>query len=141
VGVRSALNGLTRAEAAEKRKHCGPNRLRPATQRAAVLPFLAHFRNPLVIILLVASGISAVSSDVSGAIMIGLIVVMSWRNPLRSHPNRWLVLTSLSVVAAAMVLPFTPLSPYLGFTSLPMSFFGLLTVLLIAYLLAVEEGK
>jgi Mg2+-importing ATPase len=70
-----------------------------------------------------------------------IFVIRTRRNPLRSHPNQWLVLTSLSVVAAAMVLPFTPLAPYLGFTPLPMSFFGLLTVLLIAYLLAVEGGK
>ena len=66
---------------------------------------------------------------------------MSRRNPLRSHPTRWLVLTFFSVVGAAMVLPFTPISPYLGFAPLPMSFFGLLTVLLIAYLRAVEGGK
>jgi Mg2+-importing ATPase len=39
------------------------------------------------------------------------------------------------------LLPFTPLAPYLGFTPLPLSFFGLLTALLIAYLLMVEGGK
>jgi len=33
------------------------------------------------------------------------------------------------------------LAPYLGFTPLPLSFFGLLTALLIAYLLMVEGGK
>ena len=70
-----------------------------------------------------------------------IFVIRTRRNPLRSHPNRWLVLTSLSVVATAMLLPFTPLAPYLGFTPLPGSFFGLLTVLLIAYLVMVEGGK
>lgn len=70
-----------------------------------------------------------------------IFVIRTRRNPLRSHPNRWLVLTSLSVVLVAMALPFTPLAPYLGFSPLPMSFFGLLTGLLIAYLLAVEGGK
>jgi P-type Mg2+ transporter len=70
-----------------------------------------------------------------------IFVIRTRRNPLRSHPNRWLVLTSLSVVVIAMLLPFTALAPYLGFTPLPWSFFGLLTVLLITYLLAVEGGK
>ena len=70
-----------------------------------------------------------------------IFVIRTRRNPLRSHPNRWLVLTSLSVVATAMLLPFTPLAPYLGFTPLPGSFFGLLTVLLIASLVMVEGGK
>jgi Mg2+-importing ATPase len=70
-----------------------------------------------------------------------IFVIRTRRNPLRSHPNRWLVLTSLGVVVAAMLLPFTPLAPYLGFTPLPLSFFGLLTALLIAYLVMVEGGK
>lgn len=70
-----------------------------------------------------------------------IFVIRTRRNPLRSHPNRWLVFTSLSVVLVAMALPFTPLAPYLGFSPLPISFFGLLTGLLIAYLLAVEGGK
>jgi Mg2+-importing ATPase len=70
-----------------------------------------------------------------------IFVIRTRRNPLRSHPNRWLVLTSLGVVLTAMLLPFTPLAPYLGFTPLPLSFFGLLTVLLISYLVMVEGGK
>ena len=70
-----------------------------------------------------------------------IFVIRTRRNPLRSHPNRWLILTSLGVVVTAMILPFTPLAPYLGFTPLPMAFFGLLTPLLVSYLLAVEGGK
>ena len=70
-----------------------------------------------------------------------IFVIRTRRNPLYSHPNRWLVLTSLGVVLTAIVLPFTALAPYLGFVPLPLSFFGLLVVLLIAYLLMVEGGK
>ena len=70
-----------------------------------------------------------------------IFVIRTRRNPLRSHPNRWLVLTSLAVVATAMLLPFTRLAPYLGFTPLPLAFFGLLTVLLVSYLVMVEGGK
>jgi Mg2+-importing ATPase len=70
-----------------------------------------------------------------------IFVIRTRRNPLRSHPNRWLVLTSLGVVVTALLLPFTPLAPYLGFMPLPLSFFGLLSALLIAYLFMVEGGK
>jgi len=70
-----------------------------------------------------------------------IFVIRTRRNPLRSHPNRWLVLSSVGVVITAMLLPFTPLAPYLGFMPLPLSFFGLLTALLVAYLLMVEGGK
>ena len=70
-----------------------------------------------------------------------IFVIRTRRNPLRSHPNRWLVLTSMGVVITAMVLPFTALAPYLGFAPLPLAFFGLLAALLAAYLLMVEGGK
>ncbi len=70
-----------------------------------------------------------------------IFVIRTRLNPLRSHPNRWLVLTSLGVVLAAMALPFTPLAPTLGFAPLPLGYFALLAVLLPAYLLMVEGAK
>ena len=70
-----------------------------------------------------------------------IFVIRTRRNPLRSRPNRWLIFTSLSVVATAMLLPFTPVAAWLGFTPLPPLFFGLLAGLVTAYLLLVEAGK
>jgi Mg2+-importing ATPase len=70
-----------------------------------------------------------------------IFVIRTRRNPLRSRPNRWLTLTSLSVVALAMLLPFTPAAAWLGFTPLPPLFFLLLAVLVTAYLLLVEWVK
>jgi Mg2+-importing ATPase len=70
-----------------------------------------------------------------------IFVIRTRRNPLRSHPNRWLTLTSLGIVAVAMLLPFTPVAAWLGFTPLPPLFFGLLAVLVASYLLLVEAGK
>ncbi len=71
------LTGLSSAEAAARINQYGPNQLKPARQRAVVLQFLAHFRNPLVLVLLAASGISALTGDTTGAFIIGLIVLMS----------------------------------------------------------------
>jgi len=70
-----------------------------------------------------------------------IFVIRTRRNPLRSQPNRWLTLTSLGVVVTAMLLPFTPVAAWLGFTPLPPLFFGLLAVLVASYLLLVEAGK
>jgi Mg2+-importing ATPase len=70
-----------------------------------------------------------------------IFIIRTRRNPFRSHPNRWLTATSLSIVAAAMLLPLSPLAQYLGFTPLPLLFFGLLAILIITYLLAVEYCK
>ena len=57
--IPTRLSGLTQLEAAAQLKRVGPNLLRPALQRAVALQFLTHFRNPLVLILLAASAISA----------------------------------------------------------------------------------
>jgi Mg2+-importing ATPase len=70
-----------------------------------------------------------------------IFVIRTRRNPVRSSPNRWLVLSSLGVVACAMVLPFTPLASLLGFVPLPPAYFALLSVLLGTYLVMVEAAK
>ena len=49
--------------------------------------------------------------------------------------------TQEAVVLTAMALPFTVLAPYLGFTPLPLAYFGLLAALVASYLLVVEGGK
>lgn len=70
-----------------------------------------------------------------------IFIIRTRRNPLRSHPNTWLTLLSLGVVALAMLLPFSPVANELGFVPLPPEFFGLLAVLLAVYLVLVEFGK
>ena len=47
--------GLSAIEAAARLQQVGPNRLNPALQRAVALQFLLQFKNPLVLVLLVAS--------------------------------------------------------------------------------------
>ncbi len=69
--------GLTNGEAAERLKQAGPNMLRPPQKRALLLQFLARFKNPLVIILLCASAVSAFTGDMTSFLIIGSIVVMS----------------------------------------------------------------
>ena len=69
--------GLTGSEAADRLKQTGPNMLRPPRKRALALQFLARFKNPLVLILLIASAVSAFTGDVTSFLIISAIVVMS----------------------------------------------------------------
>jgi hypothetical protein len=70
-------NGLSSAEAAERRLRCGPNSLEERRRLPLPLKFLSRFRNPLVIILLVAAVISALTGDLASFVIISTIVLMS----------------------------------------------------------------
>ncbi len=69
--------GLGGAEAASRLVRFGPNVLRPARPQVLVFQFLSHFRSPLVIILLFASAISALTGDVTSFTIITVIVLLS----------------------------------------------------------------
>ncbi len=69
--------GLTSAQAAELFSSCGPNDPSPSTSRHAALEFLRLFLNPLVLILLIAAGVSIFLGDVTDAAIIIAIVLVS----------------------------------------------------------------
>src|SRR5512135_2062532 len=73
----SPPEGLSEAEAAARRRTVGPNLLRPRAERAWALQFLAHFRNPLVLVLLAASAIAGMLGDMKSFVVISGIVLMS----------------------------------------------------------------
>ena len=79
--VRAALNsadgGLADEDAARRLGLHGPNLFRGAKRRPLLLRFLARFRNPLVLILLAASLLSALSGDVTGFVIIAIMVLSS----------------------------------------------------------------
>jgi Mg2+-importing ATPase len=70
-----------------------------------------------------------------------IFVIRTRRNPLTSRPHPALVATSLVVVLAAVVLPFTALGRYFGFTAPPGQFFAIVAALAVAYLGIVEITK
>jgi len=70
-----------------------------------------------------------------------IFIIRTRKKPFRSRPNPWLVACSLTVVAVAVLLPFTPASVYLGFVAPPAFFFVILVAILIFYLSAVEGMK
>jgi Mg2+-importing ATPase len=70
-----------------------------------------------------------------------IFVIRTRGNPFRSRPSSILTATSLAVVAAATVLPFTPLGARLGFVPVPGLFFAILAGMVIAYLVMVQVVK
>ncbi len=70
-----------------------------------------------------------------------IFIIRTRKNPFKSRPNPWLFGCSLTVAAVAVLLPFTPAGVYVGFVAPPASFFLILIVMLLAYLLAVEGMK
>lgn len=69
--------GLTKSEAIKRLQFYGPNQFHPQRKNALLMQFLAKFNNPLVIILMVASAISAFTGDVASFLIISFIVLMS----------------------------------------------------------------
>jgi P-type Mg2+ transporter len=70
-----------------------------------------------------------------------IFIIRTRKNPFKSSPTPWLVACSLTVVAVAALLPFTPVGRHLGFVAPPAFFFLILITMLLAYLLAVEGMK
>jgi Mg2+-importing ATPase len=71
-----------------------------------------------------------------------IVLVIRTRRPcFRSRPGRYLLMATLAIVAAAFVLPYTPLRSLLGFTPMPGSFLGVLGAILVLYIVAAELAK
>jgi Mg2+-importing ATPase len=60
---------------------------------------------------------------------------------LRSRPSKPLTIATLVCVTVGALLPFSPFADVLGFTALPVAFFGFLVGAIVVYLAIVELGK
>jgi len=70
-----------------------------------------------------------------------IFVIRTRHSPISSRPHPALAATSLGVVLAAVILPFTGLGRYFGFQPPPVEFWGILIGLVVAYLGIVETAK
>jgi Mg2+-importing ATPase len=70
-----------------------------------------------------------------------IFIIRTRGNPLRSRPSPVLAVTSLVVVAVAILLPVTPLGAHLGFVPPPPTFFPILAAMVVVYLVSVEGVK
>ncbi|MBL0168511.1 MAG: magnesium-translocating P-type ATPase [Propionivibrio sp.] len=70
-------SGLSSVEAKDRLARFGPNSFLERPEKSLLLQYLARFRNPLVIILLVASAVSAFTGEVTNFVIITCIVLLS----------------------------------------------------------------
>ena len=69
--------GLTDAQAGKRLERYGRNSFRKVRKRPLLLDFLSRFRNPLVLILLAASAVSAATGDTASFVIVLLLVLLS----------------------------------------------------------------
>jgi Mg2+-importing ATPase len=71
-----------------------------------------------------------------------IVLVVRTSNPFyRQRPGRWLLLSTLCIIAFVVILPFTILANILGFSRLPISFYLNVTLIIICYIAAAETAK
>lgn len=80
-----------------------------------------------------------VESVVSAAFIV--LIVRTFRPFYKSRPSKSLLLAVLSVIGATFALPFTPLAPLLGFTSIPLKLYLFVLLVIGLYMLLVELAK
>src|SRR5258708_22948319 len=77
VRLEASPAGLSSAEAAQRLARLGPNSPVVTAKPAAWRQFLRRIGNPLILILLLASGLSALAGDVTSFIIVAGIVLVS----------------------------------------------------------------
>jgi Mg2+-importing ATPase len=71
-----------------------------------------------------------------------IFAIRTRRSPFfRSRPGAALTAGTLGIVAAGLILPFTPLAALFGMTRLPWGFLVVLALMVVVYLALVELGK
>ncbi len=71
-----------------------------------------------------------------------VVLIIRTRRPfLRSRPGKWLTVATMGVWAFTLGLPYSPLAPVFRFTPLPLSFLGVLALILVAYMSCAELAK
>jgi Mg2+-importing ATPase len=80
-----------------------------------------------------------IESVVSASIIV--LVIRSRKPFFKSHPGKYLIIATLSIVAITFVLPFTPLAGIFGFSPLPFTFLLLIGLIILLYILSAEIVK
>jgi Mg2+-importing ATPase len=71
-----------------------------------------------------------------------IVLVIRSREPFfKSKPGMMLQTATFAIITFVIILPFTPFSPILGFTRLPSSFFLMIGLIIILYILTIEIVK
>jgi Mg2+-importing ATPase len=80
-----------------------------------------------------------VESVVSATLIV--LVVRTRRSMVKSRPGKYLLVTTLAIIAATVLLRFTHVGYILGFEPLPIWFLGFLVMIVATYIAAAENCK
>jgi P-type Mg2+ transporter len=80
-----------------------------------------------------------VESVVSASLIV--LVVRSRRPFFKSKPSKYLMITTLVIVSAAVIVPFTPLGALFGFRPLPISFLLAMAAIVALYIISADIAK
>jgi Mg2+-importing ATPase len=78
-------------------------------------------------------------SVISAAVVV--LVVRSRKPFFRNKPGKYLLLTTLLVVAVTFIFPFTPLGEVFGFQPLPLWFLAVVVIIVVLYIVGAEIAK
>jgi len=70
-----------------------------------------------------------------------VLVIRSRRPFFRSYPGKYLLLTTIAIVGATLILPFTPLGELFGFAQPPIFVLVLMSIIVICYIIMGEVVK
>jgi P-type Mg2+ transporter len=80
-----------------------------------------------------------IESTISASLVV--LVVRTRQSILHSRAGKYLFWATLTTVATALIIPFTPLAPLLGFQALPLQFLLVLGAIVALYVIAAEGVK
>jgi P-type Mg2+ transporter len=80
-----------------------------------------------------------VESTISASLVV--LVVRTRQSILNSKPGKYLFAATLATVSVALIIPYTPLSPILGFRALPLQFLLVLGAIVALYIITAEMVK
>lgn len=63
-----------------------------------------------------------------------IFLIRTKRNPFKSRPHPYLILSSFSALAVGLLLPWSPFASLFGFQALPLSYIAFLCILVCSYL-------
>lgn len=80
-----------------------------------------------------------IESVVSATLIV--LVLRTQLSILKSRPGKYLLIATLAIVSITLVLPYLPFTNLLGFTPLPMRFYGVMLLIVSTYIISAELVK
>jgi Mg2+-importing ATPase len=71
-----------------------------------------------------------------------IVLVIRSRKPFfRSQPGKYLLISTMTIIAVTLIVPLTPMGTLFGFTPLPVNYFLLIGLIILFYVLTAELAK